>query len=295
MILNALRCPSLVNINVVPLSSVVFCLGFIKCLFCIPQKDVFDNCFNNKKTKTCTTCKFILKSSLAKKSAHKCLNGLKGSIVDNDCTTFHEFALRLGLIKANLKVSRKDNSIHTSQDATSQSPNLKKGTKRKYPSVPDTDENQAKRIKSTCTDTVTSVKQDQATFRKQLPSIICLDDDESSVFSDGPGKSVLNSLKAGKRRRSSMPSVICLDDDEGIINNKAKRKRNLTAKENGKIDPHVAASKLLPTYLATMRVIIFLDIDNFPKFFERISGTLPWGFFVLGFYGGRTNWKEPSS
>lgn len=40
--------------------------------------------------------------------------------------------------------------------------------------------------------------------------------------------------------------------------------------------------------------LIFLDIDNWSKFFYRMPGSLPEKTFVWGFYGGTTTWKEPT-
>jgi hypothetical protein len=40
--------------------------------------------------------------------------------------------------------------------------------------------------------------------------------------------------------------------------------------------------------------LIFLDIDNWSKFFHRMPGSLPEKTFVWGFYGGKMIWKEPT-
>lgn len=52
-------------------------------------------------------------------------------------------------------------------------------------------------------------------------------------------------------------------------------------------DPEVA-------FLGRMKQIVFLDLDNWPKLFNRLPGPMPDRTFVWAFYGGATQWREPS-
>lgn len=45
--------------------------------------------------------------------------------------------------------------------------------------------------------------------------------------------------------------------------------------------------------LETMKHIIFLDIDNWPKLFQKLPTHLPERTFVWGFFGGANVWSEP--
>jgi PIN like domain len=40
--------------------------------------------------------------------------------------------------------------------------------------------------------------------------------------------------------------------------------------------------------------LIFLDMDNWSRFFHRLPGNLPERTFVWIFYGESMNWKEPT-
>lgn len=52
-------------------------------------------------------------------------------------------------------------------------------------------------------------------------------------------------------------------------------------------------SKTDPANLIQMKNILLLDLDNWPKFFQKLTDCLPDKTFVWGFYGGNTVWKEP--
>jgi hypothetical protein len=49
----------------------------------------------------------------------------------------------------------------------------------------------------------------------------------------------------------------------------------------------------VPTNLDQMNHILFLDLDNWPKFFQKLPRPLPNGTFVWAFCGGTNVWKEP--
>ena len=60
--------------------------------------------------------------------------------------------------------------------------------------------------------------------------------------------------------------------------------------------PAIAAPKAqntVPDNLMEMRHILFLDLDNWPKFFQKLPRPLPDGTFVWAFLGGATVWKDP--
>ncbi|KAL5016975.1 hypothetical protein ScPMuIL_006564 [Solemya velum] len=53
------------------------------------------------------------------------------------------------------------------------------------------------------------------------------------------------------------------------------------------------ASPVAQENLETMKHIIFLDIDNWPKLFQKLPTHLPEKTFVWGFFGGANVWSEP--
>ncbi|DBA13506.1 TPA: hypothetical protein GDO54_018447, partial [Pyxicephalus adspersus] len=46
-------------------------------------------------------------------------------------------------------------------------------------------------------------------------------------------------------------------------------------------------------FLRTMTHIVFIDLDNWSKFFSHLPGYLNQGTFVWGFHGGKSTWKPP--
>ncbi len=46
-------------------------------------------------------------------------------------------------------------------------------------------------------------------------------------------------------------------------------------------------------YLAGMRQVVFLDLDNWSGFFSRLPGPMPDKTFVWAFYGGDMEWRAP--
>ena len=58
--------------------------------------------------------------------------------------------------------------------------------------------------------------------------------------------------------------------------------------------PKLAPSQPQPSYLKTMDNIIFLDVDNWGNFFQKLPNRLPEKTFVWALYGGNTFWKRPT-
>ena len=56
---------------------------------------------------------------------------------------------------------------------------------------------------------------------------------------------------------------------------------------------HTWSAPVAQETLASMKQIIFLDMDNWPNFFKRLPGPLPLHTFVWGFIGGSTVWRPP--
>mmetsp|Transcript_8276 Transcript_8276/g.13401 ORF Transcript_8276/g.13401 Transcript_8276/m.13401 type:complete len:539 (-) Transcript_8276:53-1669(-) len=52
--------------------------------------------------------------------------------------------------------------------------------------------------------------------------------------------------------------------------------------------PENVSPNLSTSFLRTKTHLIYVDLDNFPGFFDSLVGPLPRGTFVQGFYGGRT-------
>ncbi|CAF1487811.1 unnamed protein product, partial [Didymodactylos carnosus] len=46
--------------------------------------------------------------------------------------------------------------------------------------------------------------------------------------------------------------------------------------------------------LNTMKHILFVDLDNWSVFFQRLPNALPENIFVIGFSGGKHQWKTPT-
>lgn len=111
------------------------------------------------------------------------------------------------------------------------------------------------------------------------------------------------------KNKSSSPEIICEDvivENECINSHICTNKVTSTASTSKDISQGQSQNQLkvihkkrkrneepCPDFLKEMVNIIFLDIDNWGKFFNSLPKRLPDKTFVWGFYGGKTNWKSP--
>ncbi|CAF0950933.1 unnamed protein product [Adineta steineri] len=48
-------------------------------------------------------------------------------------------------------------------------------------------------------------------------------------------------------------------------------------------------------YLSTMKHIIFLDLDNFSRFFQHLTNQIPHHIYIIAFQGSNIRWKPPKN
>jgi len=103
--------------------------------------------------------------------------------------------------------------------------------------------------------------------------------DDAGGHGEGRG-----SAPSTKKRAHEVVVLSSDDEEEGAAGPSTRRKRT----ERPRSTTDQAA-----VYPDSLTQIVYLDLDNWSKFFEKLPGALPENMFIHGFYGVQTPYLEP--
>lgn len=223
----------------------------------IAKIDIFASYFC---THVCGKCHAAVNNPTLNGGYHNCSNDIAGKVVVDGCKSFRNLVIGLciRLEQDQIREIKITNSQHEPMDVDTEVNQIKAKKSRK----------RAKKSKMDCNE---APKQDEPgpSSSKGVPKY-----DEP-----GPSKKMSQLDQQYNYVEQSTVSANTLDS----ILKKQVSKEHLPESHD----------LINPEYLKTMANIIFLDVDNWKNFFQKLPNRLPERTFVWGFYGGKTQWKEP--
>ncbi|KAK3577544.1 hypothetical protein CHS0354_026512 [Potamilus streckersoni] len=217
----------------------------------------------------CLDCKSLCSEEDQKNNTHRCPNGRSGQIVQNGCKTFTEFVKCCGLTLMKSRDSSKNRRSDKLLDSDSRQPKGK---------LEISDQKSGKQQTETSATSSVNIPSNGNANRKKRNQ------------SDSPD----THPKKRSRKLGFDFMQMQNNNDERLGNQRDQNKHCVNIPQE--IFDGSAEERLIPPdpeNLKAMKNIIFLDLDNWSSFFQKLHRCLPDKTFVWGFFGGANKWKKP--
>lgn len=257
----------------------------------------------------CDHCGVVLSSHEgALGDLHTCVEGHVGKLRETKVRNFAEFVRLLGLKFKMQSVGNQSTSaatLNSSQSSLVESMENCSMMSIEIPSTSSDDQDKARDvIVINCPDVCTT----KLCKKRRLSSVICLDSPET-------GYSPKRKKKADKTVVGPLLGRNSENNGFRTVTNAVKTvslKKKIYPVKDTPLSMNVADPFSIPPpmsrlglstinsggaptaeLLSTMKLVIFLDLDNWPSFFKKLPRCLPDLTFVWAFWGGATYWREP--